>query len=136
LKRILIAVSLVLGIVTSIYAVPPGTDEEITNRLEPFGTVCRSGEECGITAAAVATGPLSGEQVYNQFCFACHSTGVGGAPKLGNPEEWQPRLDKGMDQLMATTLTGLNAMPIKGTCMNCSDEELGEAIDFMLEGVR
>jgi cytochrome c5 len=118
--------SLVLGIVTSIYAVPPGTDEEITNRLEPFGTVCRSGEECGTTAAAVATGRLSGEQVYNQFCFACHSTGVGGAPKLGNPEEWQPRLDKGMDQLMA----------IRGTCMNCSDEELGEAIDFMLEGVR
>ena len=136
MKRILIAATMVLAIGTSLYAVPPGTDAEISNRLEPFGNVCRAGDECGTAAAVVATGPLDGEQVYNQFCFACHATGVSDAPRLANAEDWAPRLDKSLDELMASTLDGLNAMPPKGTCMSCSDDELGLAVDYMLESVR
>ena len=44
-----------------------------------------------------------------------------------------PRLDKSMDELMQTTLNGINAMPPKGTCMNCSDDELAGAVTYMLE---
>ncbi len=118
-----------------IYAVPPGTSDEISARVQPFGQVCRSGEDCGASTAAAASGPLSGQQVYDQFCFACHATGVGGAPTLGDSGAWAVRLDKGMDTLMASTLNGLNAMPAKGTCMSCSDDELGEAVQYMLEQV-
>ena len=123
-------------IAAGLHAVPPGTDDEITERLAPVGTVCRVGDDCGTAAAAVATGPLSGEEVYNQFCFACHTTGVSGAPKLGALDEWQARIDKGMDELMATTINGINAMPAKGTCMNCSDDELADALNYMLDSVR
>ncbi|MEQ8691580.1 MAG: c-type cytochrome [Pseudomonadales bacterium] len=134
MKRILVVMSLLLAM--GLYAVPPGTDEEIAQRLQPFGSVCRVGDDCGVAAVAANTGPLNGEQVYNQFCFACHATGVSDAPRLANAEDWGSRLDKSMDELMASTLNGLNAMPPKGTCMNCSDEELQLAVDYMLESVQ
>ena len=116
------------------YAVPPGSAEEIRRRLEPFGTVCRAGESCGqATAVAAAGGPMSGQQVYDQFCSTCHRTGVGDAPILGNAEQWSARIAKGIDELMASTFNGLNAMPPRGTCMGCSDTELSEAVDYMVE---
>ena len=114
------------------YAVPPGTPDEIRERLQPFGSLCRVGDDCGQAAAASASGPLSGEQVYNQFCFACHTTGVGGAPILGDQGEWTSREAKGMDTLWGSLLNGVGAMPAKGTCMGCSDDELREVLDYML----
>lgn len=112
--------------------VPPGTDAEIRERLAPFGQVCRTGEECGEVASASANGARSGQQVYDQFCTACHATGVAGAPLLGDAAAWAPRIDQGMDTLWEHTLNGLNAMPPKGTCMNCSDEELRGVLDYMV----
>ena len=116
-----------------ISAIPPGTDDEISARLEPFGNVCRTGDDCGTVAAVAASGPLSGQQVYDQFCFACHMSGVGGAPKFGDVAAWAERAEKGMDTLMASTINGINTMPAKGTCMNCTDDELSEAVTYMLD---
>ena len=81
---------------------------------------------------AVASGPRSGDQVYNASCLACHSTGVAGAPKTGDQAAWAPRASKGLDALLATAVSGINAMPPKGTCADCSDEELKAAIEYML----
>lgn len=136
MKRSLIPALLVVIAGVWAYAVPPGTSDEIAERIKPFGSVCRAGEDCGAAVAAVATGPLSGQQVYDQFCFACHTSGVGGAPLLGDTAQWQPRIDKGMDVLMASTINGINAMPAKGTCMNCSDDELNAAVVYMLDQVQ
>ena len=119
-----------------ISALPPGTDDEISARLEPFGTVCRTGDDCGAATAAVASGPLSGQQVYDQFCFACHMSGVGGAPLFGDVEAWAERSAKGMDVLMASTINGIGTMPAKGTCMNCSDDELSSAVTYMLDNAQ
>jgi len=126
---------LVLGLIAQTVTaevVPPGTDDDIRARLQPFGDLCRAGEDCGQAAAAVASGPLSGEAVYNQFCVACHATGVGGAPMLGAGDAWAPRIDQGMDTLWDHTLNGINGMPPKGTCMSCSDDELRDAMDYMV----
>jgi cytochrome c5 len=114
--------------------VPPGTDAEIRERLKPAGSLCRVGEDCGTAAAVAATGPLTGQQVYDKFCFACHAAGVSGAPIFGNADQWKPRVAKGMDELMKSTLNGLNAMPAKGTCVTCADEELKGAVQYMLDG--
>jgi cytochrome c5 len=112
--------------------VPPGTNDEISARLKPAGELCKAGQSCGQATAAAAGGAArSGEAVYNQFCFACHSTGVGGAPKLHNVADWTPRLAKGNDVVWKSVTAGLNAMPVKGTCMNCSDDELKSAITYM-----
>ncbi len=109
--------------------------EEIAARIAPIGNVCIAGEECEVASAAVASsdGPLSGKDVYGKFCTACHSVGVAGAPKFGNAGDWAPRVTKGMDSMLANAINGINAMPPRGTCASCSDEEIEGAITYMVE---
>jgi cytochrome c5 len=131
-KQFLAVAALFVAGVAIAARVPPGTNDEISARLKPAGELCKAGQACGQATAAAAGGETrTGEQVYNQFCFACHATGVGGAPKKGDTAEWAPRLAKGDDAIWQSVMNGLNAMPPKGTCMNCSDEELKNAIAFM-----
>ncbi|MFK7915076.1 MAG: cytochrome c5 family protein [Pseudomonadales bacterium] len=127
-----IAAVLGLLIVGAAYAVPPGTNDEISARLAPFGTLCKTGDDCGSASSAAASGPLSGKEVYDQFCFACHAVGVGGAPLFADAAQWAPRIDKGIEVLYTSTLNGINTMPAKGTCMSCSDDELKQTVDYMV----
>ena len=117
----------------SLAAAPPGTREEISERLAPAGELCLAGEDCGVAAVVVAAGDRSGQEIYDSFCFACHATGVSEAPIFGDAAGWSDRLEKSMDELWNSTLVGLNLMPAKGSCVNCTDDELREAFDYMLE---
>jgi len=124
----------IAGVVTD--DLDPGGDARqarIEENIKPVGQVnVGSAPVSAGTTEAVAAGPRSGDQVYNASCLACHSTGVAGAPKLGDQAAWAPRTAKGLDGLLATAVSGLNAMPPKGTCADCSDEELKAAIEYML----
>ncbi|MCS6181298.1 c-type cytochrome [Shewanella baltica] len=71
------------------------------------------------------------EAIFNKACTVCHSMGVAGAPKVHNAAEWEPRLAKGMDALLHSVKTGLNAMPPGGMCTDCTDEDYKAAIEFM-----
>ncbi len=37
-----------------------------------------------------------------------------------------------MDTLLSNALNGFNAMPPRGTCADCSEEEIQAAINYML----
>ena len=87
----------------------------------------------GFAIIVVVVGEVSpGEAIYNKACVACHASGVAGAPKLGDKAAWEPRLALGVDGLLQSAITGKNAMPPRGTCMDCSDDDLKIAIEFML----
>ena len=75
------------------------------------------------------------EQKYMASCFACHSTGAAGAPKVGDgmAVEWGPRLEKGLDAMVANTVNGLNTMPAKGLCFDCTDDDLRAIVEYMIE---
>ena len=81
-----------------------------------------------------ANAERTGEEVYKSKCFVCHDFGVAGAPKAGDAEAWAPRVAKGADALLASSKTGIAAMPPKGTCMDCTDTELSAAIAHMTGG--
>ena len=133
MKQILAVISLFVAGFAFADRVPPGTNDEIQARLKPAGELCKAGQACGQATTAAASGGAarSGDAVYNQFCFACHAAGVGGAPRLANAADWAPRLAKGDAALWQSIANGLNAMPVKGTCMNCSDDELKAAVSYM-----
>jgi cytochrome c5 len=72
-----------------------------------------------------------GEAGYKKSCFACHDTAVAGSPKLGDKTAWKPRLDQGMDTLVASVKKGKTAMPPMGTCASCTDEDFKNIIGYM-----
>lgn len=76
----------------------------------------------------------AGEQTYNRYCFSCHAAGVAGAPRVGDPEAWAPRIEKGRDALLQSTIDGIPpGMPARGLCSECSDAQLADSIDYMIE---
>ena len=89
-------------------------------------------EPAAAAGGEAASGPMSGEQVYQTHCVACHGTGAAGAPKIGDAAAWKPRIAKGIDALLTSATNGLNAMPPKGLCMSCSQDELKGAIEYMI----
>ncbi|MED5390052.1 MAG: cytochrome c5 family protein [Pseudomonadota bacterium] len=111
------------------------SERAIAERIQPVGSVCVEGEDCGTAAAAgeeVASGPRSGEQVYNSACAACHATGAAGAPKTGDAGAWASRIAQGNATLVKHAIEGINAMPPKGMCMDCSDDEIKAAVEYMV----
>lgn len=80
--------------------------------------------------AAVTEG-FNPETAYNATCGACHNAGVANAPKPDDAAAWNTRMEKGMDAVMANVINGLNAMPAKGLCFNCTDDDLKAVVEFM-----
>ena len=68
---------------------------------------------------------------YAKSCQVCHANGAANAPKTGDAAAWEPRLAKGMDALVQSVANGLNAMPPKGMCFDCSDEDYKALIEYM-----
>ncbi|MDO9619203.1 MAG: c-type cytochrome [Pseudomonas sp.] len=134
IKKLLVAPATVLAL----WAVTAQatTDDAIAERLKPVGQVCVMGEECkGVGAVAVSAGggARTADDIIAKHCGACHTPGILGAPKIGDTAAWKERADHqgGLDGILAKAISGINAMPPKGTCADCSDDELREAIQKM-----
>lgn len=116
-------------------------EEEIAERIKKVGSVCIEGQDCAAggeseadESTAEADGSTDVQAIYNRTCANCHDAGVAEAPRLGNAEEWAPRLEKGIETLYGSAIDGLPpAMPAKGTCFDCSEEELKAVVDYMVE---
>ena len=85
-------------------------------------------------AAPAAGGDAVGKKTYDTVCFVCHMAGVSNAPKLGDKAAWEPRIAKGMDTLLQSSINGIpgTAMPPRGTCAACSDDDLKAAVQYMV----
>ncbi|MEX6500833.1 c-type cytochrome [Pseudomonas zhanjiangensis] len=132
IKNMLVAPAAVLALWAA--TAQATTAEAIAERLKPVGEVCVMGEECkGIEAVASAAGggARTADDIIAKHCGACHTAGVLGAPKIGDTAAWQARATNGIDGLLAHAISGLNAMPPKGTCNDCTDDELRAAIEKM-----
>ncbi len=116
----------------------------IAERISPVGRAYLPGEaaeaetqllETAVEPEPVAT-TLSGPQVYNQACLACHGAGIAGAPIPGDAAVWAPRIAQGMDVLIDHAVNGFNGevgyMPAKGGQVNLSDEEVAAAVEYMV----
>ncbi len=68
---------------------------------------------------------------YQASCNICHTGTIPTAPKKGDAAAWAPRLEKGMDALVASVTNGLNAMPPRRMCMDCSAEDYKALIEYM-----
>ena len=78
---------------------------------------------------------FNAEQKYMASCFACHSTGAAGAPKVGAgmSVEWEPRLFKVLDAVVQNSINVINTMPAKVLCFDFSDEDLRAIVQYMVD---
>lgn len=114
--------------------------DDIAARIKKVGDVCIEGEACADATAAPTVVAASGggvESNFNKSCATCHNAGVAGAPKFGDSAAWESRIAKGMDTLYASTINGLPpAMPQKGMCFSCSDDDLRALVDYMVNAAQ
>jgi cytochrome c5 len=116
----------------------------VEERIRPVGQVILPGEEQLVAAPVievieepepVATA-MSGPQVYNSACLACHGAGVAGAPITGNQGQWTDRIAQGLDVLKDHAINGFSGavgyMPAKGGRMDLSDDEVAAAVEYMV----
>jgi cytochrome c5 len=132
--------------------------QSVEDNVRPAGQVCLAGQSCvGSTSGSSPAAPVTStraaapvaavveevaavaaevaafdvESTYQMSCFACHGTGAAGAPILGDAEAWAPRMEKGMDAVMLNVVNGVNAMPPKGLCFTCTDDDLAAIVAYM-----
>jgi cytochrome c5 len=116
----------------------------VAERIRPVGGVYMPGEQHEATAPVVeaAADPepvaaaMTGPQVYNSACIACHGAGVGGAPIVGDIAQWSARIEQGLDTLKRHAIEGYTGeagyMPAKGGRLDLSDEEVAGAVEYMV----
>ena len=139
---ILVLYAIIYSLTAARFQVFVADESSIADRIRPIGEVTLAGSATAAstaaaeTAAAPAAAAKSGEEIYNQSCIACHLSGAAGAPKLGDKAAWEARVAQGMDAMLATAISGKNAMPPRGTCATCSDDDLKTVIEYMVSKVQ
>lgn len=112
-------------------------NQQISERIAAVDNVCLAGEECaaaGTATIAQADTAFSVEDTYEQYCAMCHNTGMAGSPVRGDTDIWASRLDDiGFEALVTNAIEGVNAMPPRGMCNDCSDEQIAELVEYLAD---
>lgn len=109
--------------------------DAITQRMRPIGKVNISGVQAPVAGAA-SGGPLTPEQIYTNNCKMCHEGGLLGAPKFGNKGDWAPRIAQGMETLYKNSWNGIRAMPPRGNCLKCTEDDIKATVDYMVNSAK
>lgn len=113
--------------------VSSANDTSVVARIQPIGKLVVAKAVSAVANAVVPTAQAAdGMSTYNTACLACHSTGVAGAPKLGDKAAWAPRIAKGKAAMYKIALKGKGGMPPKGGRADFSDDVIKAAVDYMV----
>src|SRR5690606_13901995 len=74
----------------------------------------------------------TGQQVFESTCTACHTSGLAGAPKIGDKDAWAPYIKAGYESLVNNAIHGIGAMPPKGGNASLDDFEVIRAMVYMV----
>ena len=108
-----------------------GPDGSIFFLVQNGGKVFRLYRDASLLGGKVR----DGRQVYQLACATCHRVGTGDVPSLKDKHAWAERVAQGRDVLYDNALNGIGNMPAKGFCDNCTDQEVRQAVDYMLDQI-
>ncbi len=116
-----------------------GAGSSVAERTKTIGQVnvaSAKTQRQPVPVAAAAPAKVSGQQIYQSTCVACHGAGIAGAPKLGDNGLWAKRIAKGLDTLYASAINGVQGnagvMPAKGGNPALSNAEVKAAVDYIV----
>lgn len=139
----LVALTVVLFVVAnSISTKAKGTEvaivdtKAVAERIKPIGelTVASSNPVMNALIPAANAAAADGKGTYDSACASCHTSGVAGAPKLGDKAAWAKRIAQGTSKLYEVALKGKpgTAMLAKGGQAGLKDDAVKAAVDFMV----
>jgi len=88
-----------------------------------------------LTFSITAYAQRTGEQIYKTSCAGCHDSGLDGAPRFSVAEDWRGHKKSGEAHMLKHVIKGVNKMPPKGGCSDCSEDELKAAIQYILQNI-
>ena len=129
-----------LSIADNVIEPEPMDAEAIAERLKPVAKENIGEEQIAETTAEEETEVADnttaddnvGKRVVTQVCAVCHDKGMMNSPKVGNADDWAPRLEKGMNTLYDHAINGFNMMPERGGNPKLTDDEVKAAVDYMI----
>ncbi|MCV0425529.1 MAG: c-type cytochrome [Roseibium sp.] len=79
----------------------------------------------------------AGADTFNSVCAECHTGGIkgfiSGAPNINNPASWQKFLNRDtVEKMREIVLRGTKDHKPKGGCASCSDQQVIEALDYII----
>ena len=79
----------------------------------------------------------NGQKKFNESCITCHLYGTAGATILKDKKSWEKILiDRNKEDIYLNVFNGFigdkGPMPQRGACLNCSDTDLLDAIEYIL----
>ena len=110
-------------------------ENSVLERIKPVGEVRIDTSTQVASAEIVETAVRSGEEIYNSKCAGCHTSGVMGSPKFASLEDWAPRVGLGLEKLTLSAIAGKGGMPAKGTCMDCTNNDIKITVQYMLDSI-
>lgn len=123
----------------------PAYQAAVGARILPVAKVAIEGEDYMFDGPEVVVyeGPeileviMTGPQVYNSVCAACHGTGLAGAPMTGDTAAWSARVSNGTEMMNNNAVNGFQGsagfMPAKGGDPRLSDDEVIAAVQYMVD---
>lgn len=139
LVAITIAAIVGAGLITSFASndeMQPEMMARIKANTDPVYTVNTDPNATQVAATSSGGGggePMSGQEIYQNVCSACHDSGVAGAPKVADTAAWKERLsNQGKETLYSRAINGYKGMPAKGGNPDLSEEEMHKAVDHIL----
>jgi cytochrome c5 len=70
-------------------------------------------------------------EIHERSCKSCHAVPEALAPLAGDTAAWDARFAQGIDTLVVHARDGFKAMPPRGSCLDCSDDDLRRLTLFM-----
>ena len=94
--------------------------------------VCSSLVPAAAQAASAQDRGRGGKEIVETVCAVCHTTGVNGAPKIGDRKAWAKLTPEGLTGLTEVALKGIRKMPPHGGNPDLNDSEIQRAISYMV----
>ncbi|MCL6417701.1 c-type cytochrome [Aestuariirhabdus sp. Z084] len=95
----------------------------------------------GLCTLLISGPAAAGNATFTDVCQSCHNGGfkgwISGAPNINDKEQWQKYIERDSIEMMRTTLiNGSDNHKVKGGCSECSDQQIIDAIDYIMSRVR
>ena len=83
--------------------------------------------------------PHAGQKIFAEYCSVCHSPNPEipvHAPRIGYKQDWLKFKKMSVDDLFKLATIGYGAMPARGGCFECTDQQLKQAMQYILDNTK